>query len=194
MTKNEFIQRFQLQALTPSVHKFQYNNQLKRAAVLIPIVSNKNQLDVLLTIRASHLKHHPGQVSFPGGKVEPFDKDITATALRETEEEIGLHASKINVIGQLKPYQTISGYEITPIVAMVKNNNHYQIDKNEVDEIFHVPLSHFLHQQHIQVPIYQKGMQHNVHFMPYQHYNIWGATAAILRDLANLINHSNKSF
>ncbi len=189
MTKEEFIQRFQMQALPPSANQFRYTHQLKSAAVLIPIISNQNQLDVLLTKRASHLNHHPGQISFPGGKVEPFDFDIKATALRETEEEIGLQSTYIDVIGQLQRYQTLSGYEITPVVAIVADNRSYQIDENEVSEIFQVPLSHFLQRQHhIQVPVYYQGKHHNVHFMPYQQYNIWGATAAILHDLSILLN------
>ena len=192
MTKEEFIQRFQMQALPISTHKFKYQQQLKSAAVLIPILSHDNQLEVVLTKRASHLNHHPGQVSFPGGKVEKYDIDITATALRETHEEIGLESSCIDVIGQLMPYQTISGYEITPIVAMVSNHKIYQIDENEVAEVFHVPLSHFLQRQHhIQLPVYHHGEHHKVHFMPYNNYNIWGATAAMLHDLSTLLNQDN---
>ncbi|TWX68152.1 CoA pyrophosphatase [Colwellia sp. C1TZA3] len=192
MTREEFIQRFQMQALPASAHKFRYPHRLKSAAVLIPIVSHQDRLEVLLTKRASHLTHHPGQISFPGGKVEHYDDDMTATALRETLEEIGLQSGCIDVLGQLKPYQTISGYEVTPIVAIVSNNSGYQIDLNEVSEVFHVPLSHFLQRQyHIQVPVYHNGKQHNVHYMPYQHYNIWGATAAMLHDLSILLNQSN---
>ncbi|MBA6292543.1 CoA pyrophosphatase [Colwellia sp. MB3u-70] len=192
MTREEFIQRFQLQALPASAHKFRYQHKLKSAAVLIPIASHQGQLEVVLTKRASHLTHHPGQISFPGGKVERYDDDMIATALRETQEEIGLHASCIDVLGQLKPYQTISGYEVTPIVAIISNNSSYQIDLNEVSEVFHVPLSHFLQRQHhIQVPVYHAGKQHNVHYMPYQDYNIWGATAAMLHDLSILLNQRN---
>ena len=192
MTEEEFIQRFQMQALPASAHKFRYSHKLKSAAVLIPIVSHQGQLEVLLTKRASHLTHHPGQISFPGGKVELFDVDITATALRETQEEIGLQSACINVLGQLKPYQTISGYEITPIVAIVSNSSSYQIDENEVSEVFQVPLSHFLQRQHhVQVPVFHRGEHHNVYFMPYQQYNIWGATAAILHDLSVLLNQDN---
>ena len=158
-------------------------------AVLIPIVSNQGQLEVLLTKRASHLTHHPGQISFPGGKVEPNDRSMIATALRETEEEIGLKSKDIQVLGQLTSYQTISGYEITPIVAFARKNDNYQFDDNEVAEVFHVPLSHFLlREHHIKVPFYHKGKSHNVHFMPYQEYNIWGATAAILHDLSLILN------
>ncbi|MGB1262975.1 MAG: CoA pyrophosphatase [Cognaticolwellia sp.] len=189
MTKEEFIQRFHMLNLPPSAHKFRYQDKLKNAAVLIAIVNNNNRLEVLLTKRASHLTHHAGQISFPGGKVEPDDHDITATALRETQEEIGLAPAFIEVLGQLKPYQTISGYEITPIVALVSNNEHYQIDENEVAEVFQVPLNHFLQRQdHVQIPVFHRGKQHKVHFMPYQQYNIWGATAAMLHDLSVLLN------
>jgi 8-oxo-dGTP pyrophosphatase MutT (NUDIX family) len=192
MTREEFIQCVQMQALPASAHKFRYQYKLKSAAVLIPIANHQGQLEVVLTKRASHLTHHPGQISFPGGKVERYDDDMIATALRETQEEIGLHANCIEVLGQLKPYQTISGYEVTPIVALISNNSGYQIDLNEVSEVFHVPLSHFLQRQHhIQVPVYHEGKQHNVHYMPYQGYSIWGATAAMLHDLSLLLNQSN---
>jgi 8-oxo-dGTP pyrophosphatase MutT (NUDIX family) len=192
MTREEFIQCFQMQALPASAHKFRYQYKLKSAAVLIPIANHQGQLEVVLTKRASHLTHHPGQISFPGGKVERYDDDMIATALRETQEEIGLHANCIEVLGQLKPYQTISGYEVTPIVALISNNSSYQIDLNEVSEVFHVPLSHFLQRQHhIQVPVYHEGKQHNVHYMPYQGYSIWGATAAMLHDLSLLLNQRN---
>lgn len=189
MTKDEFAQRFQMQTLPASVHKFHYPHKLKSAAVLIPIVSNQGQLEVLLTKRASHLRHHPGQISFPGGKAEPSDQNLIVTALRETEEEIGLKAENIQVLGRLKSYQTISGYDITPIVAFANKNTNYQLDDNEVAEVFHVPLSHFLKRKHhIEVPMYHQGKRHNVRFMPYQDYNIWGATAAILHDLSVLLN------
>jgi len=189
MTKNEFAQRFQLQTLPASAHNFRYPHSLKNAAVLIPIVSNQGQLEVLLTKRANHLRHHPGQISFPGGKAEPSDQNLIVTALRETEEEIGLKAENIQVLGQLKSYQTISGYNITPIVAFTKENANYQLDDNEVAEVFHVPLSHFLKREHhIEIPMYHLGKCHYVRFMPYQNYNIWGATAAILHDLSMLLN------
>lgn len=189
MTKNEFIQRFQMQALPASTHKFRYPYKLKNAAVLIPIISHQGQLEVLLTKRASHLRHHPGQISFPGGKAEPEDQNLIVTALRETEEEIGLKAENIQVLGQLQSYQTISGYDITPIVAFAQPTTNYNFDDNEVAEVFHVPLSHFLKREHhIEVPMYHQGKRHSVRFMPYQDYNIWGATAAILHDLSILLN------
>lgn len=190
MTKDEFLLRFKLQALTPSSHNYQHHRPLKSAAVLIGLVETENSgLQVLLTKRASHLKHHPSQVSFPGGKAEDEDSSLTITALREAQEEVGLTAQAVNVIGQLPPYQTISGYQVTPIIAIVAKEQHYTMDPNEVSEIFQVPLQHFLnvHGHHVIVAS-KNGRQHNVHFMPYKHYNIWGATAAMLKDLVNHIN------
>jgi 8-oxo-dGTP pyrophosphatase MutT (NUDIX family) len=190
MTKDEFLLRFSLQNLTPSSDNYCHHQSLKSAAVLIGLVETEDSgLQVLLTKRASHLKHHPSQISFPGGKVEQDDGSLTITALREAQEEIGLASHAVNVIGQLPPYQTISGFQVTPIVAIVAKEQQYSIDPNEVSEIFQVPLQHFLNanEQHI-VVANKNGVQHNVHFMPYKHYNIWGATAAMLKDLTNHIN------
>ncbi len=189
MTKNDFLQRFQLLNLSKSTHIYQHPFDVKSAAVLIPIIENNNQLEVLFTKRATHLKHHPGQVSFPGGKVEPSDKNLIETALRETFEEIGISADSIQILGQLNSYHTISGYVVTPVIAFVDANQNYAIDENEVSEIFHVPLQHFLHEpNHHTVNLKHKGKNHPVHFMPYQGYNIWGATAAMLKDLVTHLN------
>lgn len=190
MTKNEFLHKFQLNSLSASTQNFRYNHKFKHAAVLIPVIEvdlpdNGKQLNIILTKRASHLKHHPGQISFPGGKVEMTDKTIIETALRETHEEIGIPPKIIDVIGQLHPYHTITGYIITPIIGLVTANDPMVIDKNEVEEVFQVPLLHFLNQEnHHTVNVMQQKIQHKVHFMPYGNYNIWGATAAILKDFA----------
>jgi len=190
MTKEEFLLRFNLQGLVPSSHNYLHHQPLKSAAVLIGLVETENSgLQVLLTKRASHLRHHPSQVSFPGGKAEQEDDSLTMTALREAQEEIGLTSRAVNVIGQLPPYQTISGYQVTPIIALVAKEQQYLMDPNEVSEIFQVPLQHFLNSSQHQIIVASKnGRQHNVHFMPYKHYNIWGATAAMLKDLINHIN------
>lgn len=186
MTRNEFLQRFKLNSIGKSLHNYQHNKPLKEASVLIGLVEEDNGLHVLLTKRASHLKHHPSQVSFPGGKVEPEDKNAIATALREAQEEIGLSPDAVYVVGQLPPYQVISGYLVTPIIAIIANKQKYIKDDNEVAEIFQVPLSHFLaDENHHMVVANKKGQKLNIHFMPYKHHNIWGATAAMLKDLAN---------
>lgn len=191
MTKSEFLLRFNLLQLAESEHNYQHPTPLRSAAVLIALVDSGNGkgLQVLLTKRASHLKHHPSQVSFPGGKVEPQDNSIIDTALREAYEEIGLAGKSIKVVGQLPPYQTISGFQVTPVVAIVDNTPTYQMDTNEVSEIFHVPLQHFITTNDHHVFVASKGgKQHNVHFLPYKHYNIWGATAVMLKDLVAHIN------
>ncbi len=188
MERHEFAYRFQLNTLQASFHRFKYPKQLKDAAVLIPIVETNNQLSVLLTRRADHLTHHPGQVSFPGGKVEEYDDNYIAAALREAEEEIGLSHKNVNILGQLKPYHTISGYIVTPIVALVDEPLSFIKDENEVAEIFQVPLHHFMNDtNHYQIDTFHRGERHPVYFMPYKHYNIWGATAAMMFDLVHHI-------
>lgn len=190
MNKDEFLYRFNLMQHGKSCHNYQHDSSLKSAAVLIALVNNSstNSLEVLLTKRASHLKHHPSQVSFPGGKVESTDKSLIHTALREAHEEIGLSSSAVSIVGQLAEYEIISGYQVTPIVAVIESPQCYQKDANEVDEIFHVPLQHFLQDKnHRSITFYRNGHYSNVHFFPYKHYNIWGATAAMLKDLAEHI-------
>jgi 8-oxo-dGTP pyrophosphatase MutT (NUDIX family) len=192
MTKDEFLLRFNLLQLAESEHNYQHPLPLRSAAVLIALVEpdiEGDGLQVLLTKRASHLKHHPSQVSFPGGKVEQEDKSLIDTALREAFEEIGLSADAVKIAGKLPPYQTISGFHVTPVVAVVARAQIYQIDKNEVAEIFQVPLQHFLTTNDHHVFVASKnGKQHNVHFLPYKHYNIWGATAVMLKDLVSHLN------
>jgi 8-oxo-dGTP pyrophosphatase MutT (NUDIX family) len=195
MNKEEFLYRFNLLQHGDSCHNYQHHSPLKSAAVLIALVNNSNSaeintndLHVLLTKRASHLKHHPSQISFPGGKVEPTDKNLIHTALREAQEEIGLSPDAVSIVGQLPNYEIISGYQVTPIVAIIEAPQFYQKDANEVDEIFQVPLQHFLQpQNHRTITSYHNGRYHNVNFFPYKHYNIWGATAAMLKDLVEHI-------
>jgi len=191
MTKDEFLLRFNLLQLVESEHNYQHPSPLRSAAVLIALVESEDGegLQVLLTKRASHLKHHPSQVSFPGGKVEKGDKSLIDTALREAFEEVGLPREAVTVAGQLPPYQTISGFQVTPVIAIVDRSQIYQIDKNEVAEIFQVPLQHFLTtNDHHVVVAHKSGKPHKVHFLPYKHYNIWGATAVMLKDLVAHIN------
>lgn len=203
MNKNEFLFRFHLKQHYASCHTYQHPAPLKSAAVLIALFDDNSaqqqghlpqqqnpllsgNLQVLLTKRASHLKHHPSQISFPGGKAELTDTNLIHTALREAQEEVGLDPKGVTVIGQLPSCQIISGYQITPIVATINTLQTFQKDDNEVDEIFHVPLQHFLQDNnHHMLNSYRHGRRHNVHFYPYKHYNIWGTTAAIMKDLVN---------
>ncbi|MBU2871939.1 CoA pyrophosphatase [Colwellia sp. E2M01] len=189
MTKDEFLARFNLLTLVESEHIYKHPLPLRSAAVLIALIDTNNGLQVLLTKRASHLKHHASQISFPGGKVEQYDASLVDTALREAFEEIGLRQNNITIVGQLPPYETLSGFQITPVVGIVKSAQSYLMDTGEVAEIFHVPLQHFLTlSNHRVVSSTLNGFQHNVHFFPYKHYNIWGATAVMLKDLVAHIN------
>ena len=191
MNKHEFLTRFHLKPLAESAHNYQHHSTLKTAAVLIGLVDcskNDSGLEVLLTMRSSHLKHHPSQISFPGGKAEPEDEDLIATALREAHEEVGLSPENVTVIGQLPSYQVISGYQVTPIVAIIDAPDSYQQDDNEVAEVFQVPLAHFVQgDSHYCLKALRNGRNLNIHFFPYKHYNIWGATAAMLKDFSEHI-------
>ena len=188
MTKDEFLCRFQLNSLAASSHKYQYPNELKQAAVLVPLINHYDKINVLLTKRAKHLRHHGGQISFPGGRVDNVDNDVISTATREAFEEIALSPDDCQIIGQLHPYQTITGYIIKPVVAFLPTNLALKASLDEVEEIFEVPLEHFLNPANIHSFWLEKQkLRYQIHFMPYNHYNIWGATAAILKDLGDHI-------
>ncbi|MDN3651286.1 CoA pyrophosphatase [Thalassotalea ponticola] len=184
MNKQQFIQRFNYQRLTKINDAYHHHGQLRQASVLIALVEHNNGLEVVLTKRAAHLKHHPGQISFPGGKVEQSDSSLLAAALREAHEEIGLQPGDVQIVGQLKPHHVITGYQITPFIGFINPEYPFIIDTNEVAEIFVVPFEHFINEgNHLSFTVERRGTRHNIHFMPYMHYNIWGATAAIIKDL-----------
>lgn len=157
---------------------------LKPAAVLVPIVEREPELTVLLTKRTDHLHHHAGQVSFPGGRVETSDASVVDTALRETEEEIGLTRDFVDIAGYLDDYQTGTGFHITPVVGFVRPGFDLVPDTFEVADIFEVPLSFLFdpanHQEHSRE---WNGRQRRYFAMPYGDYFIWGATAGMLMNL-----------
>jgi len=162
------------------------------ASVLVALVP-RNEITVLLTQRTDHLTDHPGQISFPGGRVEPEDADAAATALREAHEEIGLEASFVDVLGAMPTYTTGTGFIVTPIVALVRPGFTVQADPFEVAEVFEVPLSFLMNPaNHRRHSIVVNGTQRNLLSIPWdgldeagqpRRYFIWGATAAMLRNL-----------
>lgn len=158
------------------------------AAVLVPLVLRGELPTLLLTRRTDHLHHHPGQISFPGGRVEKADASSIETALRETEEEIGLHRRHVELLGALPDYLTGTGFRVTPVVGLVTPPFELTLDAFEVAEAFEVPLSHFLdpanHQEH---SIVHEGRVRRFHAMPYHDYFIWGATAGIIMSLYRLL-------
>jgi len=154
------------------------------AAVLFPIVKHDERLTVLLTQRTDHLKDHPGQISFPGGRVEDDDPSPLYTALRETEEEIGLERDHVELLGYLPDYYTGTGFRVTPVVGLVHPPYALRLDSFEVAEAFEVPLAFLLdaanHKRH---SIYYRGAMRHFHAMPYGDYFIWGATSGMIRIL-----------
>lgn len=157
---------------------------LTPAAVLFPIVLRDNDQTVLLTQRTAHLKDHAGQISFPGGRVEEEDQSPVHTALRETEEEIGLAREHVEVLGFLPEYRTGTGFRVTPVVALVTPPFELALDPFEVAEAFEVPLSFLLdpanHKRH---SLHYRGALRHFFAMPYGDYFIWGATAGMIRSL-----------
>ncbi len=154
------------------------------ASVLVPIVVRHGQPTMLLTERTAHLNDHAGQVSFPGGSAEPEDVDVVDTALRESEEEIGLDRGRIEVIGRLPDYPTITGFNVVPVVALVSPPFALTLDAYEVAEAFEVPLSFLLDPaNHERREIVMDRQVRHFIAMPYGSHFIWGATAAMLRNL-----------
>ncbi len=161
---------------------------LKPAAVLVPIVNRPTGPTVLLTQRTAHLKKHAGQISFPGGGVEAGDPHHVETALRETEEEIGLHRRHIKLLGRLSMYETSTAYGVTPVVGWVEPPFDLTIDRFEVDEVFETPLAFLLDRNnHVKEAAMRDGVKRWFYVMPYEGRRIWGATAGMLVNLADML-------
>lgn len=161
---------------------------LMDAAVLLPIVLRETGPTLLFTQRTAHLNAHAGQISFPGGRMETYDASPIETALRETEEEIGLARAHIDVIGTLPDYHTGTGFRVTPVVAIIQPPFDLQADPFEVAEIFEVPLSFLMDGMHHQrrTAEFITGRR-TFYVMPYERFFIWGATAGMLRNLFHFL-------
>jgi len=161
--------------------------RLTPAAVLVPLI-DRGHLTVLLTQRTAHLDAHAGQISFPGGRVEPADPDHVAAALRETEEEVGIPAGLVEVIGRLDDYITGTGFRVTPVVGVVEPSFEVRPDPFEVAEVFEVPLGFVLdpanHEQHSRIV---NGIERRYYVLPYEGRYIWGATAGMLINLYEVL-------
>jgi 8-oxo-dGTP pyrophosphatase MutT (NUDIX family) len=163
---------------------------LRRAAVLVPVVQRPEGLTVLLTQRTAHLNNHAGQISFPGGSAEELDSSSIETALRETEEEIGLARSHVEIIGVLPDHITASSFLVTPVVGLVTPPFELIAESNEVAEIFEVPLGFLMdgaNHQRMSFELPEGAGRRNFYAMPYQRFFIWGATAGMLRNLFHLL-------
>jgi len=170
------------------IAKRQAAGKVTKAAVLIPLLLKEHGLSVLLTQRTDHLRDHAGQISFPGGRMDPEDQSPNDTALRESKEEIGLDSGQVEIIGHLPQYLTVSGYSVTPVVGLVQAQAEYVLDEFEVADVFEVPLSFLLDPANHQVRLWQSEQGgRRFYSMPYENRFIWGATAGMLRNLYHLL-------
>jgi 8-oxo-dGTP pyrophosphatase MutT (NUDIX family) len=179
----------------PLEERFFKDREPAEAAVLVPLVQREDGLHVLLTLRTAHLNDHAGQISFPGGRCEPEDGNPTETALRETVEETGLAREYIEVLGTLPVYQTATNFLVTPVVALIQPGFQLQPDTFEVEEVFEVPFSFLMDvANHQQRSLHTPMGERTFYAMPYdspatkKNYFIWGATAAMLRNLYHFLN------
>ena len=160
--------------------------KLRPAAVLVPLIERSGDLSVVLTRRSVVLKHHPGQIAFPGGKVDDEDGSSEAAALREAWEEVGLRADDVTLIGRLDTHETVTGFAVTPVIGLVSPEFRPDPHDAEVAEVFEVPLNFLLDPANLQVHGRQwMGRKRHYFAIPYGPYYVWGATARILKGLSD---------
>ena len=165
---------------------------LRDAAVMVPIVAARDEPQLILTKRSSALKHHPGQIAFPGGKVDDADDGVVAAALREAEEEIALDPGRAEVLGTLAQHETVTGFNVTPVVALIAPDYAPKPDPSEVAEVFEAPLAHFLDARTYLVESRRwRGQRRYFFTVPGVPYYVLGATARMLRALADRMDGKN---
>lgn len=158
---------------------------LRPAAVLVAVSSRPDGAVVILTKRSSRLAHHPGQIAFPGGKIEAEDAGPEAAALREAREEIGLDSGLVQLLGCLPAHETVTGFRVTPVLGLITDDFIARPEPGEVDEVFAVPLAHLADPAHYRIEArLWRGQWRRYYAVPFGPYYIWGATARILRGLA----------
>ncbi|MGF1694553.1 CoA pyrophosphatase [Vibrio lamellibrachiae] len=188
LNKSNLIQKFQFQQPVSyhaeSMKRVSHltNRPLRKASVLVGFIERPHGLSVVLTRRAKHLRHHPGQISFPGGKYEESDSSLLFTAIRETHEEVGIDPSHIQVFGQMPELITVSHFSVTPVLAFINPNYSMSIDPNEVDEAFEIPVSFMLDKRQLYSHLFTINQHdHRVFGLPYKNHFIWGMTAQIIQ-------------
>jgi len=169
-----------------------FSRPLVSAAVLFPLLERDGGLTVLLTQRTEHLDDHPGQISFPGGRCEASDSGPRHTALRETQEEIGLAAESITIAGYLEPMAVVTGFAVVPVVGFIAGDPEFCLDPFEVAEIFEVPLGFFMddaNRQHIERTVHGVTMPFSEYH--FENRRIWGATAMMISGFINLLKNND---
>ncbi len=165
------------------------HDEFRPAAVLVPLFWKNDEVYVLLTKRSEQLKHHAGQISFPGGGFDESDITIRQAAIRETHEEIGVESKDIEVVGYLDDVETISGFYVTPFVAILKEGFNIKINHDEVSEVFSIPLRYFLDEANCEKKSAEfKDKMVNYYVYPHEKHTIWGVTAEIIVKLAQKLN------
>jgi 8-oxo-dGTP pyrophosphatase MutT (NUDIX family) len=165
-------------------HLWRSDREIRPAAVLVPVIKREGGLTVLFTRRTAHLHDHAGQISFPGGRAEPGDAGAAETAMRETREEIGFAAGRVEVLGELSHYVTVTGYRVTPVVGLITPPLELEPDEFEVAEVFEAPLAFLLDPvNHQRNHVLFDGGERYYYAVPYKQYYIWGATAGMLMNL-----------
>lgn len=191
MTLAERLRRALDQGLTDSLMLIEADSRalLERgrttpAAVLVAIVDRPDPT-VILTMRTDTIRRHPGQVAFPGGRVDPDDEDVIAAALREAEEEIGLPRDQVEIVGIADLYRTITGYEVTPVIGIVPPDLPLTPQPDEVAAIFEVPLRHLIAPEHqVMRTMERNGQEHFYYEIEWEDRRIWGATAGMIVNLS----------
>lgn len=174
--------------LNPDMDLDQKFNFLE-ASVLIPILTFKKDLEILLTKRSNNLKNHPGQIAFPGGKKDQIDSSPIETALRETQEEVGLNPKNVEIIASLPSHKTATGFVIKPYLGLINQPFSETLRQGEVDEIFTVPYEYILNEKNFSIQTRKwNGSQRSYYVVPYGPYYVWGATARILLNLSRALS------
>ncbi|WP_439522745.1 CoA pyrophosphatase [Marivita sp.] len=169
--------------LNPEV-ELPVGRKLRPAGVLVPVLATAGGADLLLTKRSSRLKHHPGQIAFPGGRQDDGDADAIAAALREAEEEVGLPRGHVDVLGTLPTHETVTGFLVTPVIGWIDQPFQIVPEPGEVAEVFRVPLVQVTDGSQFTVQSRRwRGSRRHYYTVPFGPYYIWGATARILRGL-----------